>query len=402
MYKFICLTLIYFIAFQLPAQYKNDNVLYKTVYPEDLGHQLRANPGYLLLDVRSKGENQDTSSMQSMNIGHLKNARNIDVRELGTRLNKLQGYKNSPVFVYCSHSQRSRRASKMLADSGFTNVYNINGGMTTLVQKDYGINTIYQTKDNYQLLSPGGFCREINAKNAFIIDVRPDSSYNATTGNELTNSMGKIKSAVHIPLINLENALSTVPKDKKIIILDEYSDESIKAATLLVSRGYKKVAVLFDGMYNFITTNSADLGCKNEVWLQNKKYHILTSDEFNYMDGKNKDVTIVDTRGIAEYNNQSKDLWRNIGHIKNAINIPEGEMQNRLQEITPFKNKPVILYSFGFSPDAYKAAATLVANGFTNVNILSGGIFNLRWRAANIKGKSVLKDWVTGIPAENM
>src|SRR6476661_2819151 len=135
MYKILCSLFILFSTFVLKAQYKNDNVLYKTVYPEDLAQQLKANPGYLLLDVRSKGENQDTSYMQSMNIGHFRNAKNIDIRELGTRLNELQGFKNTPIFVYCSHSQRSRRASKMLADSGFTNVYNINGGMTTLLQQ---------------------------------------------------------------------------------------------------------------------------------------------------------------------------------------------------------------------------------------------------------------------------
>jgi len=402
MYKSVSLIFLLSIALQLNAQYKNDNVLYKTVYPEDLDQQLKEHPGYLLLDVRSKGENQDTSSMKSMNIGHLKNARNIDIRELGTRLNELQGFKNTPIFVYCSHSQRSRRASKMLADSGFTNVFNINGGMTTLLQNDYGLNPNYETKANYQLLSPKAFCMEINAKNTFIVDVRPDSSYNGATGNEMINSMGKIKSAVHIPLVNLENSLSTIPKDKKIIIVDEFSDESINAANLLSSRGYKNVAVLFNGMYNLITTNTADLGCKKDVWQQDKKFQILTSDEFNEMAGKMKDVAIVDTRSAAEYNNQSKDSWRNIGHIKNAINIPVSELQNRLQEIEAFKNKPVILYGFSSSPDPYKAASTLVANGFTNINILSGGIFNIRWRAANIKGHTALKDWVTDTPAENL
>src|SRR6476659_7257546 len=142
--KMICSTFLLMSTLLVSAQYKNDNVLYKTVYPEDLVQQLKSHPGYLLLDVRSKGENQDTSSMQTMNIGHLKNAKNIDIRELGTRLNELQGFKNTPIFVYSSHSERSRRASKMIADSGFTNVYNINGGMTTLLQNEYGISDIYE------------------------------------------------------------------------------------------------------------------------------------------------------------------------------------------------------------------------------------------------------------------
>ena len=94
--------LIFSIAFllatiQSEAQYKNDNVLYTTVYPEDLARQLKANPGYLLLDVRSKEENADTA-MTGMNIGRFKSAKNIDVRQLAARLNEIQGYKNTPVF----------------------------------------------------------------------------------------------------------------------------------------------------------------------------------------------------------------------------------------------------------------------------------------------------------------
>jgi hypothetical protein len=34
------------------AQYKNDNLLYKTVYTTDLCKELNNSPGYLLLDVR--------------------------------------------------------------------------------------------------------------------------------------------------------------------------------------------------------------------------------------------------------------------------------------------------------------------------------------------------------------
>ncbi|HUS01305.1 MAG TPA: rhodanese-like domain-containing protein [Chitinophagaceae bacterium] len=400
MHKFSILAAMLFACIQLNAQYKNDNVLYKTVYPEDLAQQLKASGGYLLLDVRSKGENEDTSSF-GLNIGRLKNARNIDVRQLGTRLNELQQYKDQPVFVYCSHSQRSRRASKMLADSGFTKVYNINGGMTTLIQSNYGLNDIYETKDNYQLLSPVELCKDINNKNVYLLDVRDDSGYNGISTNETINAMGKLKNTAHIPFATLENSVSQIPTNKKIIIVDEYGNESIKAATLLTSKGYKNVAVLFDGLFNFMTNNAAELVCKNAVWANSKQYHIVTADEFNDMAKQNKDAVIIDTRTVAEYNNQAKDSWRNMGHIKNAINIPYSEFDNRLNELTAYKTKPIIVYHFN-STDSYNAAAKLVASGFTNVNVLAGGIFNLRWRAANIKNKAALKDWVVDVPAENL
>lgn len=290
----------------------------------------------------------------------------------------------------------------MLADSGFTNVYNINGGMTALIQNNYELNTIYETKDKYSLLSPVELCKQFNTKNTFILDIRSDSAYNAISKDEKSNAIGKIKNAVHIPFSNLENSLSLIPTYKKIIIADEYGNESANAANKLAAKGYKNVAVLFDGIYNLIAGNTADINCKNELWIPNKKYHIITADDFNTLALKNKDIAILDARTSAEYNNTAKDYWRNIGRVKNSINIPANELESRFNELASFKNKPVILYHFGSSTDVFRSAAILANNGFTNVSILSGGIFNLRWRAANIKGKAVLKDWVVNIPAENL
>ena len=80
------------------SQYKNDNQLYKTVFPKDLCAQLEKNTGYLLLDVRSAGEYRDTSSSTGLNIGHLRNAVNMDVRQIGTRLGEIENYKDKPIF----------------------------------------------------------------------------------------------------------------------------------------------------------------------------------------------------------------------------------------------------------------------------------------------------------------
>jgi 3-mercaptopyruvate sulfurtransferase SseA len=79
---------IFFVA-TTDAQFKNDNVKYSTVYPEDLCKTLQANPGYVLLDVRSQGEFDDTSSMGGMNIGHIKGAQHISIQEHTTALERI-------------------------------------------------------------------------------------------------------------------------------------------------------------------------------------------------------------------------------------------------------------------------------------------------------------------------
>jgi rhodanese-related sulfurtransferase len=65
-----------------------------------------------------------------INFGAIKNAINIPVQELETRINELEKYKDKEIVVYCSHSRRSPRASYMLTQNGFKKVTNMLGGMS--------------------------------------------------------------------------------------------------------------------------------------------------------------------------------------------------------------------------------------------------------------------------------
>jgi predicted sulfurtransferase len=109
--------------------------------------------------------------MASMNIGHLKGAMNIDISQLPDNLQKLDSYKDKTIYVYCSHSQRSGRASKLLSEKGFKKVININGGMSVLnLTKDQNLpcsQNLYQTNDSYQLISPAEMCSLLSTIKTF-------------------------------------------------------------------------------------------------------------------------------------------------------------------------------------------------------------------------------------------
>ena len=96
-------------ATAMSAQFKADNVKYKTVYPQDLCKALSASKDYLLLDVRSPGEFDDTSSAVGLNIGHLKNAVNIDIRQLSRRWKELSAHKDQPVFILLTQPAQPSR-----------------------------------------------------------------------------------------------------------------------------------------------------------------------------------------------------------------------------------------------------------------------------------------------------
>jgi rhodanese-related sulfurtransferase len=106
---------------------------YKSIKPEKVCEYVKQHPGVVLLDVRTKEEHEGTSYPEH---GTLKNAVNIPVQELESRIKELDSYKNKEVIVYCSYGKRSVKASTILAKSGFNSVYNLDGGITELKSGD--------------------------------------------------------------------------------------------------------------------------------------------------------------------------------------------------------------------------------------------------------------------------
>lgn len=78
---------------------------------------------YLLLDVREDFEHEH------FNIGGI----NIPLGELVQQLDQLPKEKN--IIVYCAKGIRSMIAIQRLADKGYTQLFNIKGGLQSL-QKD--------------------------------------------------------------------------------------------------------------------------------------------------------------------------------------------------------------------------------------------------------------------------
>ncbi len=81
----------------------------------------------VFLDVRTAAEFDGTATEK---FGAIKNAINIPVQELESRLQELEAFKEKDIVVYCSHSHRSPRASYMLTQNGFKKVTNMNAGMS--------------------------------------------------------------------------------------------------------------------------------------------------------------------------------------------------------------------------------------------------------------------------------
>lgn len=100
-------------------------IVHKNIQPADMCSLNEKN--IVFLDVRTPAEFNGTANEK---FGVIKNAINIPVQELETRMNELVQYKDKEIIVYCSHSHRSPRASYMLSQNGFKKVTNMLGGMS--------------------------------------------------------------------------------------------------------------------------------------------------------------------------------------------------------------------------------------------------------------------------------
>jgi rhodanese-related sulfurtransferase/DNA-directed RNA polymerase subunit RPC12/RpoP len=110
------------------------SIKFKNLSVEEFAQRIKANPTALVLDVRSPEEFKGTTA-EMPSFGHFKNAININVQELESRISELSKFKDKEVLVYCSHSHRSPRASYILSTNGFKNVSNMSGGVSTIVDK---------------------------------------------------------------------------------------------------------------------------------------------------------------------------------------------------------------------------------------------------------------------------
>jgi rhodanese-related sulfurtransferase len=239
-------------------------------------------------------------------------------------------------------------------------------------------------------------------KRLFILDVRPDSVFRGISTDAMANAQGKLKGAVNIPFAELPNALAKVPRDKPVLVVADFGRETNLAAKLLTDNGYSQVYALFNGMNQWISMPLNELPEKKELWVQHNSCAVITAEEMDAMIKKSPGVFFLDVRTKDEFTNQvKKESWKNRGHIENAVNIPADELESRLNEISDKKNRDIIVYTFNTSKEAFESANLLAAKGFKKVYVLAGGLWDVRWKAANLKGKSQLMKYVVDVPADN-
>src|SRR6056300_1691303 len=105
---------------------QNTNVLSSQEFSE----KLAASKNAVVLDVRTPEE---------FAMGHIANAKNINVNSPTFRADVTKISKDAEVFVYCKSGSRSATAIKELSELGYTQLWDLDGGV------------LKWESDNYQL-----------------------------------------------------------------------------------------------------------------------------------------------------------------------------------------------------------------------------------------------------------
>ena len=119
MKKAVALAVVAIAAIGLLAGCSSSNEATKKVDPVEFSEVI-AQPGVIILDVRTPEE---------FNAGHIPNAININVAgvDFASEVSKLD--KNATVAVYCQSANRSAVATNEMAELGFTDMYDMQGGI---------------------------------------------------------------------------------------------------------------------------------------------------------------------------------------------------------------------------------------------------------------------------------
>jgi rhodanese-related sulfurtransferase len=369
--------------------YKYDNVLYKAVYLNQAFHLMDSMQNFLLLDVRSPGEYADTARATALNIGRFKGAVNVPIDSVQNHLGELKKYMDQPVFVYCSHSQRSRRVSKFLAENGFQHVYNINGGMSIVNESDVAHfpakknNLISETL--YANIGPADAMTLMeNTPDLVIIDIRSPAAFENKDSLK-QNNIGHLKNAINIPQDDFDKKLNgfQLASNRPVLLYDAKGYNSMDVVSFLRDRGFTRIYNLYGGLETFIVHHGLNDNRPGLLIVGAPPFQILNPKACIDLLNSQPGLVIVDARPETEFNNKSDKVYLNLGILKGAVNITN---EDALHSLISQKDKstPILVYA---SNDqwGYVLSYKLVELGYSKVYYMGQGFYHFVWATANLE-----------------
>lgn len=225
--KVLCLVAFIAAVLMVPGAVWSDD--FTDLAPPQLKSRMDSDKSLLVINPLSDLE---------FNEGHIPGSINIPFHELATS-DRLPADKDVPMVTYCLGPKCVfyKKAAKLLADMGYTNVSTFKAGIPGWVKAGLPLeqsNAMPKTK------IPTVGVDDLNAKlgQVTIVDVRPESLY----------AMGWIAGSVKIPLGKLSAGYAQVPQGKPVIVVDHAGKQVLTASRFLSTKGYSDVKRLQGGL----------------------------------------------------------------------------------------------------------------------------------------------------------
>ncbi|WP_159018282.1 rhodanese-like domain-containing protein [Algibacter sp. L3A6] len=131
MKKISILITIFFCAIMFNCKAQNDDIVTK-VTPEELVVLLKEQKEIKLIDVRTPEE---------YGAGHISRAENINFFSENFSESLAELDKEEPLVIYCKSGRRSGKSVATFKESGFTKIYELEGGVLNWKSKNFEVKT---------------------------------------------------------------------------------------------------------------------------------------------------------------------------------------------------------------------------------------------------------------------
>jgi NADPH-dependent 2,4-dienoyl-CoA reductase/sulfur reductase-like enzyme/rhodanese-related sulfurtransferase len=202
----------------------------------------------------------------------------------------------------------------------------------------------------------------ISDKNPFIIDVRDSFAFDK----------GHIQGAINIPLEFIVEKLSSIPKDRAVLVYDQNGKKGHQALRTLIGAGINEVVNISGGYISLLRyTRSLDF---TNFSVSTPDIQPKSLNERNIEQEEEQEVVssndtslpiIIDVRTKGEFD---------LGAYPDAVNIPLDEIQECLDEVGD-KNRDITVYCASGARSSY-AQQILIEQGYTDVKN-GGGLMQM-------------------------
>ena len=369
---------------------------YSEITLPQLMKQKKQGRDLVIVDVRTDGEYYDTAShFKQQNIGRLKDIIHIPLQELQTNsdaIKKLEPFKNKEVYLICSHSYRSRVASKILLSNGFQHVFNVQGGMTEWFRRSKDLapykKDFYETGDVYKNISPAELSSALELfHDPLLVGINniPEFFYDSLTIQYYRYFPG-FKNVLYFYYSDSLKILGTIRQQQRPVVL--YNMVNYGAAELaewLVSKGITNVSYLvgnFNMFYEYLI-NERKTTALGPFIIENSRVRFTTPLAYCKEIGIRSGRQLIDLRHDSLYNKINTGAKHNFKHLKESANFYAARGEEVFMQLYPDKNKTYVMISqngitgLGF-------ANSLAEKGY-KIGWIIGGLQRWEWYMNNVE-----------------